>query len=643
MNRIVSFALLSVICFSSMVAAAASALDLLLPKPVRAEAGKGVADAAACSKITAVKGNVPGAPAAVAVEAYVLEITPSGVKITASDPRGERYARSTLAQLLKLGDGKAPCCRIVDWPAMRWRGFMNDCGRNYLEMEGVKAILDVMALYKMNIFHWHLTDYHGWRLESKKYPCLQRPEAFLRQVGKYYTQEDFKEIVAYAAERGITVMPELDVPGHTLSFRLGFGIGSMREPGVERVIDDLFEEMCSLAPAEVMPFIHLGTDEVRVEPEYCDKTWVTRWAKVVNRCGRKAVVWAPGMKIDPGCDVIDMAWYDEYVTNSVNPYIYADYRRTYQGGWTPFDVLSMAQFGDMMKWRGESARHLGAIACCWHDDNVGEDTMQLFRDCMVFPTIVAMSDNFWCGRKADRPEFRRRLPSPGTELFSEAVDLERRLIAQRDKNLAGFRYPFPFVGQTAMRWRISEEKSGRVIANDVAQGTVWIDSHGSKEAAFVKNRSKETVVLETWVKSPADRKVGAWIDCSGFYGAYSRLSVPRTMVHGEWSPYGAKVSVNGVEVPPPVWKQPGMKSTTKAIREQDIPYSTDLLEKALVDELPTLRPPTEIALKKGWNHVRIVMPYRHSRRGVTFSLIEGTSEHPREVKGLEYRSEPPVR
>ena len=159
----------------------------------------------------------------------------------------------------------------------------------------------------------------------------------------------------------------------------------------------------------------------------------------------------------------------------------------------------------------------------------------------------------------------------------------------------------------------------------------------------MKNRSKETVVLETWVKSPANRKVGAWIDCSGFYGAYSRLSVPRTMVHGEWNPYGAKVSVNGVEVPPPVWKQPGMKSTTKAIREQDIPYSTDLLEKALVDELPTLRPPTEIALKKGWNHVRIVMPYRHSRRGVTFCLVEGTSEHPREVKGLEYRSEPPVR
>ena len=149
--------------------------------------------------------------------------------------------------------------------------------------------------------------------------------------------------------------------------------------------------------------------------------------------------------------------------------------------------------------------------------------------------------------------------------------------------------------------------------------------------------------METWVKSPKAQTLGAWVDCAGLYGAYSRLQVPQTMRRGEWSHCGASVSVNGVALPPPEWKQPGMKSTIKAIREQDIPYSTDLLEKALVDELPTLRPPTEIALKKGWNHVRIVMPYRHSRRGVTFSLIEGTSEHPREVKGLEYRSEPPVR
>ena len=238
----------------------ADTLDLLLPKPVKGERLSGSITAESCKDVKVVKGLIPGAPSAVAAEAYILEVTQGGVTVSASDKLGERHARTTLDQLQKLGRGSVPCCRIVDWPAFRWRGFMNDCGRNFLEVEGVKAILDMMALYKMNLFHWHLTEYQGWRLESKKYPCLQRPEAFLRQKGRYYTQDEFKEIVAYAAERGITVMPELDVPGHTLAFRRGLDIGTMREPGTQQVVADLFKELCSLAPAEVMPFIHLGTD-----------------------------------------------------------------------------------------------------------------------------------------------------------------------------------------------------------------------------------------------------------------------------------------------------------------------------------------------------------------------------------------------
>ena len=633
--------LLSVMAVVTAVPVLAGTLDLLLPKPVKAELREGTVTAELCAKVETVRGVVAGAPDAVSSEAYVLEVSASGVRITASDKGGERHARTTLGQLLKLGGGTVPCCRIVDWPAFRWRGFMNDCGRNYLEMEGVKAILDVMALYKMNLFHWHLTDYHGWRLESKKYPCLQRPEAFLRQKGKYYTQEEFKEIVAYAAERGITVMPELDVPGHTLSFRRGMDIGTMREPGTQHVITDIFKELCSLAPAEVMPFIHLGTDEVRVYPEYCDKSWVTLWAKAVNECGRKAVVWAPGMKIEPGCDVIDMAWYDNHVTNSANPYLYSDYTRTYNGSWTPFDVLSMAAFANMGKWKGEASRQMGALACCWHDDNVGEDTMQLFRDCMVFPTIVGMSDSFWCGRSEDRPDLFRRLPTPGTPQFAEAECLERRIAAQRDKTLADFAHPFQFVRQTRMRWRLSEEKTGRVIAKDIAQGMVWVCYSGTKDAAYLK-KGNQTVVLETWIKSPEDRTVGAWIDCACLGGAYSRLYTPQTPRRGEWNAYGATVSVNGVAVSPPEWKQPGMKSTTKDVREQDVPYSTDLLEKPLKDELVTLRPPTEISLKKGWNHVRIVLPKGGPRWGALFCPIAGTSEHPKEIEDLEYSSEPPA-
>ena len=619
-----------------LAGACGSAYDLLVPRPVKAEASGGEVDLGSVP-VRSVRGDVPGAPASVAEEAYMLEIGAKEVVVTASDLRGKRYARVTLDQLRALCGGRAPCGRIVDWPVLRWRGYMNDCGRNYLDMQGLKAVLDVMALYKLNLFHWHLSDYHGWRLESKKFPGLQSRKAFLRQVGRYYTQDEFREIVAYAADRGITVLPELDVPGHTLALRRGLGVKTMADPGVEEKVAELFRELCSLAPADVMPFVHMGTDEARTREEKCDDSYVTTWAKAINACGRKAVIWAPGKKSSPDCDVIDMAWYDNHVTNSANPFLYADYVRLYNASWTPFDVLPNVVFADVRHWEGERSRQMGAVACTWQDDNVGEDTHWLFRECAVFPALLGFGDGFWSGRPADRPEFFARLPAPSDPLFRQAVEFERRLIAQRDTVLRDFPFAFPFVRQTDMRWRLTDAASGRIIATDIAQGSVWVRNRRIKSSSFVADGTN-TVALETWIRSPDGRTVGAWIDCSGYFGCYSRLG-GRTCARGEWSPAGAKVLVNGREIPPPEWKQPAMVSTTPAEREQDIPYSTDLLEKPLVDELPMLRPPTQVSLKKGWNHVRIVLPF-YRLWGATFCLISGTSEHPREVVGLEYSASP---
>ena len=618
-------------------AGAPGPLESLLPRPVSAVASGGSL-AFDKAHVDVIRADVAGAPPAVREEAYALTVTTSGVTVTASDPRGERYARVTLEQRAKLGGGQVPCCRSVDWPVLRWRGYMNDCGRNYLDMPGLKAVLDVMAAYKLNLFHWHLTDYHGWRLESKKYPALQDKKAFMRQIGRYYTQAEFREIVDYAAKRGITVMPELDVPGHTLALRRGLGVDTMSAPGVEQAVKELFEELCSLAPADVMPFVHLGTDEARTREEKCDDAYVTTWAKAVNACGRKAVVWAPGKKVDASCDVIDMAWYDNHVTNSVNPFLYADYTRLYNGSWTPFDVLSHVTFADPRHWKSEAWRQLGAIGCTWHDDNVGENTCQLFSDCMVFPSLLGFADNYWSGRTVDRKDLLARLPAPDDSLFAAARELERIMALHRDTFFADFRFPFPFVRQTDMRWRITDLATGQVLATDVPQATIWIVNRREPKGSFMKKKSG-TVSLETWICSPADRKVGAWIDCSCYYGAYSRMG-GRTPERGEWNRVGAKVFVNGAEIPPPEWKQPGMVSTTPANREQDIPYSTDLLEKPLVDELPTLRPPTKISLKKGWNYVRIVLP-RMQRWCCTFCLVDGTSDHPREVEGLKYSAHPP--
>ena len=637
-------AIATVFSFAICLAAfGSSPLDLLMPQPVWIMRGEGTVSGAPLEKVESAKAAVPQAPSAVADEAYVLDIRADGVKITAPGERGERYARVTLAQLRKLSGGEVPVCTITDWPAFRWRGYMNDCGRNYLDVSGVKAILDVMGAYKMNLFHWHLADYHGWRLESKKYPQLNRPESQLRQVGRFYTQDEFREIVRYAAERGITVMPELDVPGHTLAFRRGMGIDSMKAPGTDKVISELFEELCSLASADEMPFVHIGTDEVRVKAEYCDETWPTKWVKTINAAGRKAVVWAPGKMIDPSCDTIDMVWYDNHVTNTTNEAF--DSARMYNASWTPFEVPLHAAFTQPCRWKVAADRKLGAITCTWHDDNVGDDNLKLFKECMVFPSIVAMSDTYWHGRDRDDPELIFRAPMPGSEAFERFQLFEQRMVAQRDRALAGFPHPFVVLRQTQMRWRVTDCATGKVLVNGAAQGSLRLDTFWRSDPEVSKG-DKGRVAVETWIKAPKDIECGAWIDLAGLNGVYGRLGVPNTPKAGEWNTFGGKVELNGEVLPPPAWKQPGMTSTTKAICEQDVPYSTDLLEKPLVDEMPALRAPYPVKLKKGWNHLVISTGVRKlggwtRNLPVSFALIEGSSTNPREVPDLEYSANPP--
>ena len=626
-----------------MLLAVAAVTGLLMPRPQFVEARLGFADATA--PVTVVHYAIVEAPTEVADESYALDVSATGVTITASTERGERYARVTLEQLKKLSGGRVPCCRIADWPRLRWRGFMNDCGKNFLPMEGLYAILDVMARYKMNLFHWHLTDYQGWRLESKKFPQLQRPDTFTRQVGKYYTQEDFKAIVAYAKERGITVMPELDVPGHTLAFRKAMGLESMEDPRVGRIVTELFEELCSLADAETMPFIHLGTDEARLASEKYDRSWPDLWARAVNACGRKAVVWAPGIRLAKDCDAVEMAWFDAYVTNAVSPVI--DASRMYHASWDPFDVLSHVAFTRPCRWTETRAPVLGAVTCCWHDDNIGDDTMKRFRECMIMPSIVGFAENYWTGHVEDRLEFIKRLPSPGTPAFAAVEALERRMIAQREL-IKRFRpdLPFPFVGQTRMRWRVSDAETGKILATDVPQATVWAYNERAKQNALIAEPCGG-VVFETWIKSPDDRTVGCWIDCVKVHGEYGRDGVERMPKRGEWSAEGAEVRVNGEPIPPPEWKQPGLAAKEKIdVLERDVPYMNDLLETPLVDELFALRAPTPTRFRKGWNHVMIRLP-KKSRRlrastGMTFCPIEGTSEHPREVSDFEYSAVPPA-
>ena len=630
------------IAAASACTAGGSVYDDVLPALRDVTQTDGEVDPSALAGAKFLRGCVDGAPKRVAGQAYEICIAATGVVVTAGGDAGERYARTTLRQLEKLsGGGPVPAARIVDWPSLEWRGVMNDCGRNYLAMEGVKAFIDLAAEYKMNIFHWHLSDFHGWRLESKLYPELTHPDTMTRQVGKFYTQEDFREIVAYAKERGVVVMPELDVPGHTLALRKGMGVKEMRHPSMRKAVADLFGELCTLASASDMPFVHLGTDEVRVEQEYVPDGWCSEWADVVAAEGRMSVVWAPGERLRSRGEVVDMVWHDNHVTNSSNRAF--DAARMYFAGQGPELILNQTAFAKPCRWKIDDSRKLGAIACCWHDDNVGDDTLRLFANATVAPAILGFADNFWAGRASlddnATGRWHSRLPPEGSADLALARGLERRIVAQRDRVLGGFALPFPYLRQTDQHWRLSWA-DGRVINADVVGGLVDV-------LAYVSEKDGEAVA-ETWVKSPASRVVGAWIGFTNTGGVYSRQHDQPMPKIGEWNKYGSFVEVNGRRVEPPVWTHPGARVKAKCDPDgksfRGAVWSNDLSETPLEDEWYYIREPTPVELRSGWNHVRLVLKkprgiWGRTWRGV-FRLLEGTSDHPREVPGLEWSSSP---
>ena len=643
-NRIAAAVATAMTALMSVLSARADVYDDVLPllRSVERCDKAETANVDALSRITVRRGEVEGAPANVADQAYVLEIGAKGVRVTAGGDAGERYARVTLEQLAALAKGgKVPAARVTDWPALKWRGVMNDCGRNYLALEGVKAFIDIAARYKMNLFHWHLSDYHGWRLESKKYPKLNAPETMTRQIGKFYTQAEFKEIVAYAKARGVTIMPELDVPGHTLALRKGIGVDKMNSPGVDKVVSELFDELCSLASIEDMPFVHLGTDEVRVDPEYVPDGWCSKWVDTVAKKGRASVLWSPGEPVKSKGEVIDMVWYDGRVTNNVRRVF--DAARMYFASTGPERILNQTAFVKPCRWNIDAERKLGAVACCWHDDNVGEDTMRLFANSTVVPGILGYADNFWAGREKDlfnKDLYMFRLPPRGTDAFALAQGLERRLIAQRDKVLDKLPLPFPYVAQTEQRWRISWA-DGRVIDADYSGGLIDM-------AGFVTNKHGD-VIAETWIRSDRKRTVGAWIGFTVTGSTYSRQHDEPTPKIGEWSKYGSSIEINGVKIEPPKWKNPGAKADMKKLDAdgksyKGAVYSNDLSETPLDEDWYFIREPAKIELNEGWNHVKLMMPRPEKMwgrvwRGI-FRILEGTSEHPREVEGIEWSSVP---
>ncbi len=198
-------------------------------------------------------------------EGYFLSITPFEVFLRAARPAGLFYGAQTLRQLLMASPAgmplSLPCLEIVDRPRYAWRGFMLDCCRHFFPKEFIKKCLDEMALFKLNRFHWHLTDDQAWRIEIKEYPELA--ERAGKPTGGCYTQEDVREIVAYAAERFITVVPEIEMPGHaTAALTVRPGLSCTGGPFARMAQWGVLEDVYCAGNEETFAFLESVLDEV---------------------------------------------------------------------------------------------------------------------------------------------------------------------------------------------------------------------------------------------------------------------------------------------------------------------------------------------------------------------------------------------
>ena len=313
-------------------------------------------------------------------EAYTLNVAKKGVEVKASGLNGFNYAIQTIKQMLPAEvfgkvaaadkEWTLPCVKIDDAPRFGYRGLHMDVSRHFFDMDEVKRYLDIMEVHKLNTLHWHITDDQGWRLEIKKYPRLTEVGAVRKQTlvghlfdseiydgtpygeGCYYTQEQVREILDYAAGKGITVIPEIDLPGHMLAALAAYPeLGCTGGPydvwgkwgvaddvlcvGKEHTmqfLEDVLAEVCELFPAE---YVHIGGDE-------CPKV---RWEKCPHCQAKIAEL---GLKDD---DRFQAEHYLQgYVTSRMEEFLASKGKKLI--GWDEILEGELAPNATVMSWRG---------------------------------------------------------------------------------------------------------------------------------------------------------------------------------------------------------------------------------------------------------------------------------------------------
>lgn len=362
-------------------------------------------------------------------ESYVLDVTVAGVKLSAPNPLGVIHGLQTLLQLAQPGtQGFAfPAVHIEDAPRFPWRGLLLDAGRHWMPIPVVKRTLDGMEAVKMNVLHFHVSEDQGFRIESKKYPKLQE----LGSNGQYYTQDDIKDIIAYARDRGIRVVPEFDMPGHSQSWFVGYpqlasGPGPYKiqtrwgvfDPAMDptrdstyKFLDKFIREMAHLFPDD---FFHLGGDEVNgkqwdsspkiqafmkshdLKSNAELQTYFTQHVvKIIEKYKKTPIGWDEVLQPDLPKDVVVQSWRGQ---DSEAKAVRDGHRALLSHGYYLDLALPAAEHyvvdplsGDAASLTPEQQKMiLGGEACMWSEMVTAENV-----DSRIWPRNAAIAERLW--------------------------------------------------------------------------------------------------------------------------------------------------------------------------------------------------------------------------------------------------------
>ena len=543
-------------------------------------------------------------------EGYRLDVSPHLITITVAEPIGVVRAAQTLHQL-SLGTEGSPqieALTMTDFPAFKVRGVMHDVGRSFIDIEELKRQIDLLAQFKVNVFHWHLTENQAWRFEIKAFPQLTSAASMTRFPGKFYTQAECRELEEYAYERGVTIIPEIDMPGHSQAFVRAMGHDMQTEQGMQE-LQTILEEVAKVFVRA--PYIHFGADEHSITYPNFLNTIIDK----IHSLGKKAVVWNPINGVAIQNHKVDMTQMWSTRGKLVKGIPNIDCRYNYTNHFDVFaDLVGIYKSSIYYAARG-NAEIAGTISCPWNDRKLPtQDDIVVQNN--FYANALASAERGWIGGGKEYVEKGGvMLPSSGEE-YEEFADWERRFLYHKATTLQ--QVSIPYVRQTNVQWAITEAfpnhgnaaqkfppeteglkdsytYQGRTYTTGYATGAGIYLRHtwgeGTIPAYYAQPKEKTTAYAWTYVYSPKAQDVGALIEIYN-YGRSEKDLAPN---NGHWDRMGAKIWLNDREIPAPSWKNSGKISMT----------NEDLLE----DENFTARPAAPISLKMGWNKVLLKLPF----------------------------------